>query len=162
MCLHIFHPTDISTTMVGLSTVCLMVWPAVMGLGQNFWPRLGRVIFLLGSGQPPLTLENFHLTIKFFSLRIKNISWVESKNTRVSLLFTTGQKYARVSSDWVRTGPISSLNHVDFIKGWKILELQTHTIVVVCTQLKLFSLLSLSWYLKQKCSASLTFPSNTF
>jgi len=72
----------------------------VMSLGQNFfdpgWVRLA--IFGLGLG---LGLENFppkSQIFQFFPLRVKKSGLVRSKSTWVkdgSLLFTTGQKYAR-------------------------------------------------------------------
>jgi len=70
----------------------------MMGLGLKFLTRVGSAIFGLG-----LSFENFpskSQIFQFFALRVKK----NLGQSRVGLLFTAGQKYARVGS-----GPISSV-----------------------------------------------------
>jgi len=78
-----------------------------MGLGQKYLTRVRSAIFGLG-----LALENFPLKSRFFqifALQVKEISsgWVNKylSQSRVGLLFTADQKYARVGS-----GPISKFS----------------------------------------------------
>jgi len=81
----------------------LFYLPIMMGPGRNFWPWLGRVNFLmLGSGQPLVWVGIWKISPKnckffnFFPLDQKNL--FGSDQRLVGLLFTAGQKYARVRS----------------------------------------------------------------
>jgi len=88
-----------------------MVSIIVMCPGQKFfWPRSGRVRHLwIGFlfGKFPKKCQIF----QFFSLRVKKISSGRNKKYpcqgQVGLLFTAGQKYARVGS-----GPIYRLSNL--------------------------------------------------
>jgi len=65
-----------------------------VGSGQIFIARIGSVIFGLG-----LALENFPLKSQIFNFLpfgSKKSHRVAFKSTQASLLFTAGQKYARV------------------------------------------------------------------
>jgi len=89
----------------------------VMGLGQKFLTRInfyssGRgqvehLWFESGLGKFPLKIPNFSI----FSLWLKKSPLVGSKSTWIRLLFTVGQKYARVVSG---QGP--SLFHTQLYK----------------------------------------------
>jgi len=85
----------------GRFSLIFFVSKLVMGQGQNFWPRLGRVThlwFRFGLRKFPLKITNF----QFFSFGSKNISPGGVKKYPgqrwVGLLFTAGQKYAWAGS----------------------------------------------------------------
>jgi len=93
-----------------------------MGEGQKFWPGLGQVNFL--------SFSHFWFETGFgkFPLKIPNISSIGSKKLlrvgskrRVVLLFTSGQKYARVGS-----GPGPSLWHNNTYKNFNLVEPPTY------------------------------------
>jgi len=84
--------------------------------GPNFVSWVRSAIFVLG-----LDLENFSLksqNFKFFPIKSKKISSCLIKKypgqRRVNLLFTVGQKYARVGS-----GSISSDNYITWKNNLK-------------------------------------------
>jgi len=92
----------------------------VMEPGKNFWLGSGQFFVApVGPGQPFLVwvwiwkISPKNLNFFIFSLRIKKISLSQVKKypglRRVSLLFTAGQKYARV-----RLGPISRRRPKEF------------------------------------------------